>query len=197
MFTSTIKRVGTISTVIIGGAIGIALTFGNLGVSQAVDIWRKDVSGIVRVFPTNLQINVGTSQVTMGTTTTGVLTEGGTALASTTSGTTFGALSESQMLLNSVITLTPNVSSATSTLPATSTLTTLLATAGQSRSWHLINGTSTSAIRVGIAAGTGINLTSNTLNNVQIQPDGYADLTCVRLTNTDVHRNVDITVEGD
>ena len=196
MFISTTKRVGIISAAV-GGIIGIALTFGNLSVSQAVDAWRKDASNVLRLYPTTLQVNIGTSQVTMGTTTTGVLTQGGTALATTTSGTTFGALSESQMLLNGVITLTPNVSSATSTLPATSTMTTLLATAGQSRSWSLINGTSTSAIRVGIAAGTGINLTSNTLNNVQIQPHGYANLTCVRLPNTDLHSDVNITVEGD
>lgn len=191
MFTSTTKRLGIIGAAV-GGIIGIALTFGNLGISQAVDIWRKDQSGVIRVFPTSLQINIGGSAVTTGT-----FTQGGTVLATTTSGTTFGALSQSQLSVNSLITLTPNVSSATSTLPATSTMTTLLATAGDTRSWTLVNGTSTSAIRVGIAAGTGINLTSNTLNNVQIQPDGSARLTCTRLTNTDVHCGVSILVEGD
>ena len=192
---ATFKKWG-IGSVIAGAAVGVGLTFGGLTFSD-VEIWRKDVSNVVRLFPTTLQVNIGGSQFTAATTTVEAFTQGGTALATTTSGTTFGALSESQLSLNGLITLTPNVSSATTTLPATSTMTTLLANAGDVRSWVILNGTSTSAITAAVAAGTGINLTSNTLNNVQIQPDGSAKLTCVRLSNTDVHCMVDILVEGD
>lgn len=168
----------------IGGAvIGLLITFGG-AVSSDGSMWQK-IQNRTEIFPRNTALVVD------------AFTQGGTAVATTTSGTTFGALSETQMLATALITLTPNVSSATSTLPATSTMSSLLAGTGDTRSWTILNGTSTSAITAGIAAGTGINLTSNTLNNVQIQPDGSARLTCVRLANTDVHCQVDILAEGD
>lgn len=166
-----------------GATIGIIMTFGAV-TSGDGSMWQK-IQNRTEIFPRNTALVVDT------------FTQGGTALATTTTSTSFGTLTEAQMLSNSLITFTPNVSSATSTLPATSTMATLLAGTGDTRSWTLLNGTSTSAITVGIAAGTGINLTSNTLNNVQIQPDGSARLTCVRLANTDVHCQADILVEAD
>jgi len=183
MFTSTTKRLG-ITSVIIGGLAGIFLTFGTAVIGQDVPIWQK-IQNRVEISPRNTALVVD------------AFTQGGTAVATSTSGTTFGALSQAQMLVSSVITMTPNVTSATTTLAATSTMTSLIPAVGDTRTWTLLNGTSTSAITAGIAAGTGINLTSNTLNNVQIPPDGSARLTCVRLANTDVHCQVAILSEGD
>lgn len=124
-------------------------------------------------------------------------TRGGTQLSTTTTSTSFGTLTQAQMTANSIIHMTPNVSSATTTLPATSTLTTLLANTGDTRSWVLINGTSTASRTAGIAAGTGIILDSKTLNNNQIAPGASALLTCARQSTTDVRCIFDPFVVGD
>jgi hypothetical protein len=166
-----------------GAVVGVLLTLGSLTTADG-SMWQK-IKNTVEIFPRNTALIVD------------AFTKGGTVIATSTTSTSFGTFTEAQMLAGSLITLTPNVSSATSTLPATSTMTTLLAGAGDSRSWQLYNATGTSAITVGIAAGTGINITSNTLRNVQIAPGGSADLTCSRMTNTDVVCSVNILVAGD
>lgn len=124
-------------------------------------------------------------------------TVGGPVIATSTLGTTFGTLSESQLLQSKLISLTPNVSSATTTIVASTSMTTLLANPGDTRTWTFANATSTAAKTVGIAGGTGVDVQSKTLNNVQIQPGGTATVSCTRKTNTDVYCIVDPFVIAD
>lgn len=124
-------------------------------------------------------------------------TVGGGVLATTTVGTTFGTLSESQLLTNKLLSFAPGISSATTTIIASTSMTTLLANPGDTRQWVLANATSTAAKTVGIAGGTGIDIQSKTLNNVQIQPGGTATLECTRKTNTDVYCIIDPFVIAD
>src|SRR5690606_1591318 len=131
---------------------------------------------------------------TLATTTAESFVQGGGAVATSTLTTAFGLLDNEYLGPNSVITLTPNVSSATTTLAvATSTLPSI----GDMRTWLFRNGTSSAAISVGISAGTGVNLTSTALGNVQIQPDGTAVVTCAKVEAGIVNCHVDVQAEAD
>jgi len=82
----------------------------------------------------------------------------GGALATSTSGSAT-TLKESELNKFSMIVMTPNVSSFSYTLPATSTLTSLLPSPGDSKTWTLINATTTTATTLTLVKGTGWNLT--------------------------------------
>jgi hypothetical protein len=182
-----------------GGYLAFQPAFGANSVDGIVHSWiNGGAFGTLDQFQVNSsgELNQIASS-SLATTTVDAFTEGGAALATTTTTTSFGTFTEAQLLTNTVITLTPNVSSATSTLPATSTMTTLLPNTGDSRTWLLINGTSTAAKTVGLALGTGIDVQSNTLNNVQIAPLGSAEMRCTRLSTRDVQCRVNILIVGD
>jgi len=131
--------------------------------------------------------NTGTSELSR-------TIEGDSVHSTSTLTTAFGPIDDTLLTGNKIITLTPNISSATSTL---SIGTTTLSDIGNVESWILRNGTSTAAYTVGIAAGTGVNITSNTFTNVQIPADGNALLTCGRISAGIIDCLVDIKVEGD
>jgi len=82
---------------------------------------------------------------------------GGAVLATSTSGTAT-TLREHDLVDNSVIQITPNVASFTYTLPATSTLTTLLKNVGDTQSWIFKNATTTAATTLTLAKGNGWDL---------------------------------------
>lgn len=183
----------------IGGYFAFAPAFG-AGSYEALPKWFGGglSAGSTEQFSvSNAGVLTQTAASSLATTSAGVFTQGGGSLASTTVSASFGTLTEAQLLYNNVIKLTPNILSATSTLPATSTLTTLLPNSGDTRTWLLQNGTSTASRWVGIAAGTGIDIQSNTLNNVQIAPNGTAEMRCTRISTTDVICRVDVHVAGD
>jgi len=113
------------------------------------------------------------------------LTQGGGILATSTTAIV-GTLTQADLSTYSMIEWTLNTANGTLTLPATSTLTTLLPNAGDSRTWLIHNATTTAAITATIAAGTGIDLIAYTTNDDIIDGTEYAQLTCWRQADTDL-----------
>lgn len=180
-----------IGSIIAGGIIGIGMTLGGL-TNGAVEIWRKDVSNVVRVFPTDLQINVGTSVFTAGT-----LTEGGGITATSTSGTVVPLLA-SNFDVENVIDVTLNVQDATLSFPATSTLTSFIPTAGQKRTLYIRNASTTAAMDLTITGGTGVLLKKATTTAVVYgDTDGanYARIELTRKSNTDIEALLQIFMD--
>ena len=102
----------------------------------------------------------------------------------TSTGTT--VLTEDDLLDYSMIEVTVNTgSTATLTLPATSTLTSLIPNAGDFRSWLIHNATSTT-MALTIGAGTGMDLIGVTSNDDVIDETEYSELDCYRQSDTDV-----------
>lgn len=112
-------------------------------------------------------------------------TQGGGVLSTSTTATA-GTLTQSDLASYSMIEWTLNTANGTLTLPATSTLTTLLPDAGDMRTWLIHNATTTAAITATIAAGTGIDLIAVTANDDVIDGTEYAELTCWRQSDTDL-----------
>lgn len=106
-----------------------------------------------------------------------------------TATTTQGArtLTQAELADNSVIEILATSSPAlVLTLPATSTLTTLLPNAGDSRTWFIDN-QQAAATTTTIAAGTGIDLVAYTTNDDVIDGLEISQLTCWRKVNRDVY----------
>lgn len=189
MFTLTTKRLGIIGAAV-GGIIGVALTFGNLGITQEVAIWRKDVSNVVRMFPTSLEINVSGSTVTTGKLTSGTLTEGGGIRATSTDDTSATFLA-SDFDVENMIEFKPTVTGITATLPATSTLTSFIPNAGDHRDLMICSATTTAAISFTLAQGTGMNLQQAT-STLAIATGQCAILNFYRATDTDIEVYYDL-----
>jgi len=113
------------------------------------------------------------------------LTQSGGILATSTTATA-GTLTEAEMLTYNYIAFTANTGNTALTLPATSTMTTLLPNAGDMREWIFENATTTAATTLTITAGAGIDLQG--VSNATDVLDGteWAELRCIRKTNTDV-----------
>lgn len=107
-------------------------------------------------------------------------------------------LTQAQLASNSVLVATASTTAATFTwtLPATSTLTTLIPTAGDSRMW-LFKNENASATTTTIAAGTGIVLDEPDGQNVVIAGGNRAKIECWRDDNTDVICSVDELIDAD
>lgn len=113
-------------------------------------------------------------------------TQGGGCRASTTVAAT-ETLTEAQLLANNCFEYNgANAAAITITLPATSTMTTLLPNAGDFREWMIDNAYTAAATTTTIAAGTGIDLIAVTANDDVQDGTEFARLTCYRKTNTDV-----------
>jgi hypothetical protein len=114
----------------------------------------------------------------------------GAALATSTSGSGT-TLKESELNKYSMIAMTSNVSAFTYTLPATSTLSTLLKNPGDSRTWTFINATTTVATTLTVAKGTGWNLTGVDANTDVIAGAAWGSqvnmtLNCTRQLDKDI-----------
>lgn len=72
------------------------------------------------------------------------------------------------------------------TLPATSTLTTLLPNAGDMRTWIYDASALAAATTTTVTAGTGIDLIAYTTNDDVIDGGEFAEITCWRKANTDL-----------
>lgn len=128
----------------------------------------------------------------------GLLTNNGGTLKSYTnasSSVTTGTLAQADILNYDTLLLTPSGAAATKTLtlPATSTLTTMVPTAGDTQDLCIYNATGTAASTITLAAGTGIDLetvatstTSGVAGVLVIPANGYACLKFIRQTNTDI-----------
>lgn len=126
-----------------------------------------------------------------GATTAGTLTQGGGIRATTTTATS-ATLLASDFDTENVIDVTPGGASLTLTLPATSTLTSFIPTAGQTRTIYIRNATTTAGIALTIAAGTGVPLkiATSTSSGVVILGDtdgsNYGRIDFLRKANTDI-----------
>ena len=120
-----------------------------------------------------------------GETTVQGFTQGAGALATSTSGAAT-TLTQTDLLANNFISLTINIGNFTYTLPATSTMTSLIPGTGDMREWIFENATTTAASTLTIAAGTGIDLISVTTADDVIDGTEYSRLTCIRQADTDV-----------
>lgn len=123
------------------------------------------------------------------------LTQGGN-VTSIASGA--ATLTQEQLASSTIITTTATTTGAafTWTLPATSTLTSLLPNAGDTRAW-LFKNTNAAATTTTIAAGTGIILDEPDGQNVVIAGGNRAKIECWRDTNTDVICSVDERIDAD
>ena len=110
---------------------------------------------------------------------------GGVLATSTSGSATY--LKEKELNLYTVIEMMLNVTNFTYTLPATSTLTSLLKNAGDTRSWIFQNATS-STMTLTVVKGTGWDLVAyaNDDDVLTGNTDIYMKLDCYRKANTDI-----------
>jgi hypothetical protein len=108
-------------------------------------------------------------------------------------------LTEAEMIASNGFTFTASTTqpALTLTLPATSTMTTLLASSGDTRQWLVTNPFTGSGTTTTLAAGTGIDLQEPDGQNVVIGITNYAYLTCTRMPSTNVVCKVDETIPAD
>lgn len=125
-------------------------------------------------------------------------TQGGGVLSFTATSTQDArTLTQYEMLHNNVINIVSTTSPAlTLTLPATSTLTTLLPNAGDMREWFIDN-QHLAATTTTIAAGAGIDLIAVTTNDDVIDGQEVSRLTCIRKADTDVYCIVSELLKAD
>lgn len=123
----------------------------------------------------------------------GVFTQGGGVRATSTSNSAETLLA-SDIDTENVVDYTANVSSVTLTLPASSTMTGLVPKAGLTRTIFIRNATTTAAINLTLAGGTGTILKQATSSNQagaktiygDTDGDNYARLDLIRKANTDI-----------
>lgn len=145
----------------------------------------------------NLTVD-GTSTLTGATSLNGAATLNAGQIRSYTvasSSVTTGTLAESDILNYDTLLYTPGGAAATKilTLPATSTITSMVPTAGDIQETCIYNATSTAASTITLAAGAGMDLervatstTSGAVSVLVIPANGYACLKFVRQTDTDI-----------
>ena len=126
----------------------------------------------------------------------GRLTEGGAILASSTAGAA-DTITEAQLIAYSQIDYTPGDAAVTLTLPATSTLTTLIPNAGDKVTFKIRNLDATAATSTTIAAGTGMDLVENENGDVVIEGGNEAYIRLIRESDTDVTVSVDEYAAAD
>jgi hypothetical protein len=125
------------------------------------------------------------------------LTSGNGTLASTTSASA-GTLTEADLLANSVLDVLSTVSTSFAlTLPATSTMTTLLPNAGDMRSWWIQNASSTAAVAMTITKGAGVDLIGVDTDVDVIDGAEWSVLNCYRKVDTDVVCELSELVHAD
>lgn len=114
------------------------------------------------------------------------LTQGGNTLASSTSAAA-GTLTEADLLANNVLDVESTISVAFAlTLPATSTMTTLLPNAGDYRHWVISNASTTAAVVMTVTKGAGIDLIGVDTNVDVIDGAEWSVMNCYRKVDTDV-----------
>ncbi len=177
------------TTKILIGAIGVlVIFFGILGFAN------KNSSGSFGG-TTSGDIRTHKNLIVDGSAITGNFTYGFTTVASSTSAST--VLLQSHLTTYSGMDLTPSGIAVTLTLPATSTLTTVIPNAGDCLDWRLRNTSAISASSTTIAAGTGIDLVENENGDVVIDGGNEAQLKFCRELDTDVTVYVDEYIAAD
>jgi len=130
-------------------------------------------------------------------TTTGALTSGGGVRATSTTGNAV-PLVATDFDTENVIDVTLNVLDATLSFPATSTLTSFIPTAGQTRTLYVRNASTSAAMDLTISGGTGVLLKKATSTAViQGDTDGanFARIDLIRKSNTDIEALLSIFID--
>ena len=126
------------------------------------------------------------------------MTDGGTVFSTTTTSAT-GELTAAQMEKAKLFRFLGSDTAAayTISLPASSTMSSVLKNPGDYRTWVFENGYTAAATTTTIAAGTGIDLQEPDGQNVVIGINNYAFLTCFKEASTDIVCRVDETIPAD
>ena len=125
----------------------------------------------------------------------------GATLATSTTGTAT-TLREKDLIDYTAIEMTPNTGNFTYTLPATSTLTSLLRNIGDTQTWIWENATTSTGITITLAAGTGWNL-SGVDANVDVFPGAAYTareliiMECYRQANKDINCELRENIAAD
>lgn len=199
--TQTLKVFGgiaaflVVAALVFAGVVGFSgSTYGVAGVNyfeQGVR-WTQEglFVGSSQQFSVDSSGNLSTSGTATfsGGTTASPFTEGGGVTATSTSGNVVPLL-ESDFDTENIIDVTLNVQDATLSFPATSTLTSFIPTAGQTRTLFVRNATTTATMDLTISGGTGVLLKKATSTAVVYgDTDGanYARIDLTRKSNTDI-----------
>ena len=127
--------------------------------------WTVSSGGDLTVAPSGGDFTfTGTVDIS-GTTTVGIFTQGGGVYATSTANTTATLLNTEISDVN-IIRITPNSAALTLTLPASSTLSTIIPNAGDSREWRVENGSSVTSTT--IAGGIGLTLFANPTSTLKV-----------------------------
>lgn len=132
-----------------------------------------------------------------GTTVVSTFTQGGGIAATSTSGSVVPLLA-ADFDIENVIDVTLNVQDATLSFPATSTLTSFIPTAGQSRTLFIRNASTTAAMDITISGGTGVLLkkaTSSAIVRGDTDGANYARIQLVRKADSDIEAFLDIFLD--
>jgi hypothetical protein len=141
-------------------------------------------------------INTSNTLTVSGASDVSTLTQGGGVRATSTLNSAETLLA-SDFDVENYIEYTPNISSVTLTLPATSTLATMIPNAGDTRTIIIENATSTASIDITISAGAGMDLQEPDGQDLVISEDNYAILTFWRRSDTDMVVTVDVFIPAD
>ena len=159
--------------------------------APATSFWRKQ-GNIVKIFPASTAVYTGALTVTgatsiSGALTSGAMTQGGGIYASSTANAA-ETLPASYFDTENVLDYTVNGANNTLTLPASSTLTAFIPTAGQTRELLIRNATTTANVNITISAGAGMNLASSTQATIVGNTSGasYGLLKFIRKANTNI-----------
>ena len=118
--------------------------------------------------------------------TASIFTQGGGIITVSTTSAAY-TLTQTELESGNVISIADTgVAALTLTLPATSTMTTLISTAGDSREWFIENLHTAAATTTTVATGAGIELQAIANTDDVIDGAGWGKLKCYRQASTDV-----------
>lgn len=120
-----------------------------------------------------------------GTSVVDEFTQGGSVLSTSTTATAI-TFTVADLLTYSTWEVTPNTADLTYTFPASSTLSTIVPNAGDSRTWTIVNATSTAGIDVIFAAGTGSAVKGAGGAALTIDEASHGLITLTRKANSDI-----------
>ncbi len=153
---------------------------------SAIALASMIITGIVILKPVNVKVDLPDKGALVGPDiyhalkVHGAFNYGGKVFATTTVSTS-ETLSGADLANYDYIDVMSNVGALTYTLPATSTMISLLPDIGSTRRWLFHNATSSATITLTIAAGAGMDLVSVTNADDVIDPGEWTQVTCTQI----------------
>lgn len=127
----------------------------------------------------------GTTGTFSGAVDVGTFTQGGSILATSTTGTAH-VISAADLLTYSGWKVTVNLTDLTYTFPAVAELSTIVPNAGDMRTWMIENATSTAGIDVIFAGGSGTTIKSSGAGGLTIDEASHGTFTLYRKADGDI-----------